>query len=159
MRFRAFCTAILCASMLAAPIAAKAQDTGGTASSETVKKDLADTIERSKAHPAEKRDAVVEDVRTSLEKFDDWYHQRMISLKKGWADLSDDTREGLATASKELREYRNEMSEWLGKLQTGAKETWEETKAGFSKSYAKFNAAWDKHDEETEKAGVEKKSP
>ena len=159
MRFRAFCTAILCALMLAAPIAATAQSTRSGTSSESVKKDLADTMERSKAHTAEKRDEVVEDVRSSLEKFDDWYHRRMISLKEGWAKLSDDTKVELATASKELRAYRNEMSEWLGKLQTSAKESWEETKGEFSKSYAKFKASWDKHDDETDKAGVEKKSP
>ena len=65
----------------------------------------------------------------------------------------------LASAFKELREYRHDMSEWLGKLQTSTKESWEETKSAFSKSYAKFKESWDKHDEETEKAGVEKKSP
>jgi len=65
----------------------------------------------------------------------------------------------LASAFKELRVYRHDMSEWLGKLQTSTKESWKETKSAFSKSYAKFKESWDKHDEETEKAGVEKKSP
>ena len=158
MRFRAFCAVLLCACMLGAPFAVNAQDKSGSTSSETVKKEMTETIERTKEQAEEKREELVEDVRTSLDKFDDWYHERMVSLKENWAKLSDEGRDRLADASKELRERRHDMSEWLGKLQETAKATWDDTKAEFNKAYAKFKDAWDKHDDEAKEAGVEKKS-
>ncbi|MEE4377520.1 MAG: hypothetical protein V2J55_08405 [Candidatus Competibacteraceae bacterium] len=126
--------------VLAASSSDSEQNQSGS-SAEAVQEETAEALAAIKDYTLEQRDEMVEEANQLLAYLD----QRIADLSEKIDEKSASANDAIKTQWRDtlqtLREQRIEISQWLGGLQYGSQEAWEEVKTGFTQAYQDLSDA------------------
>ena len=113
-----------------------------------VRQETQELIQALGDYTAEQRDQAVQKTQTALDKLDRRIDELETRIEKNWDKMNKDVREKARSDLKALREQRNEVAEWYGRLKTSSTEAWEHIKKGFLDAYKSLGDAWEKSEKE-----------
>lgn len=105
------------------------------ASSENPKEEVKEAAEAIGNYTVEQKDEAVAESKELMEKLDDKISVWESKMDANWADLKESSKENYRKSLREMRQQRNELSEWYGSMKHSSGEAWDEVKDGFSSTY------------------------
>jgi hypothetical protein len=107
----------------------------GKTQREQVRQEVDEAVDAIRDYSADRRDEAVARARESAEDADRRIDALEAQMGPRWNAMSDAARTRSQQAMTELRQRRNELSEWYGGMRHGSEAAWSEVRAGFVKSY------------------------
>jgi hypothetical protein len=108
-------------------------------SAEAVKQETMEALAALQDYTIDRRDEMIEEAKQLLASLD----QRIDRLSTKIEEQSESVQDSIKTQWREtlvsLRKQRVQVAEWLGGLQYGSQEAWEEVKEGFSQAYQELS--------------------
>lgn len=101
-----------------------------------------------KKYSVEQRDEAGKQVKSSLDKLDADIERLQQRLDKKADDMDQAAREKARATLAEIRQQRNDLSEWYGAMQHSTDKAWLEIKSGFVKSFNTLQRSFDKAQKE-----------
>jgi hypothetical protein len=137
-------SALMATVLLATPpIAFAASNTDKTTRAE-VSKEVADAIEAIKNYSADQRDEAVVRAKTLLEDVDARIEQLEARINERREQMSESARNAARAKLEDLRQKRDAVANWYGRMQYSSDRAWEQIKTGLSNAYSDLSNAWEK---------------
>jgi gas vesicle protein len=108
-----------------------------------VSKEVMDAIAAIKDYTADQRDEAVARTKTLLEDIDTRIEQLEARINERWEHMSESGRNAARAKLKALRQKRDAVAEWYGRLQHSTDRAWDHIKAGLSEAYSDLRDAWE----------------
>lgn len=122
-----------------------------TTSIEEVQSETSEAFQAIGEYSIDQRDIAFSKIEQTMARIDDEIDALENRSRENWSEMTDEAKEQRATALRELRARRNELSERYGELKHGAETAWDELQEGFSDAWEALSDAWQSADD-TEKA-------
>ncbi len=140
---RLFCLPVLLSFCFMLVFAAYAQ-----ASSKEMKKEVSEAASAIGDYTIEQKDAAVSKAKEMMAALDQKTDSLERKLEANWENMQQASRGKYQKSLKELREKRNQLSEWYGGMKQSSKEAWTEVKKGFASTYDGVVKAYEDTEEE-----------
>lgn len=118
------------------------------ASGKEMKKEVSEAASAIGDYTIEQKDAAVTKAKEMMDKLDRKTDSLERKLEGNWADMQQASREKYQKSLQELRQRRNQLSEWYGGMKQSSKDAWTEVKKGFSNAYDGVVKAYNDTEEE-----------
>ena len=109
-----------------------------------VKQETQELLQTLEAYTADQKDKAVDSTETALDKLDKRIDALEARVDESWDKMDKDARKKARDSLKALRNQRNQVAEWYGRLKGSTENTWDHIKEGFSDAYKELNDAWEK---------------
>ena len=119
-----------------------AQDESDPTTLDEVQADFSEAFASIGEFTADQRDAALAVLDETLSRLDTRIDEIETRVREDWSEMSAATRERTATALRELREERNQLSESYGALAQGTATAWDDLMAGVRAGWAEVGTAW-----------------
>ncbi|OOV88366.1 hypothetical protein BTA35_0202295 [Oceanospirillum linum] len=139
-------TSFLLLSVASFSMAANKEDTNVTA--QDIRQETADVVETLQAYTEDQQQEAVQTARQVMQRADERINQLEAQIDNRWDQLSKPARKETQAALRELRQERNQLSEWYGSMKESSKGAWSEMRNGFNKAYQSMSDAWQDAQEE-----------
>ena len=141
-----FIASFLLFSMASFSMAGNKQDTDVTA--HDIKQETADVVETLQAYTQDQQQEAVQTAKQVMQRADERINRLEARIENRWDQLSKPARQETQAALRELRQERNQLSEWYGSMKESSKGAWSEMRNGFNKAYQSMSDAWQDAQEE-----------
>ncbi len=112
------------------------------ASGKKVKKEVGEAASAIGDYTIEQKDAAVAKAKELMDQLDQKTSKLEINIEKNWDTMKTATRQNYQKSLKEMRQRRNQLSEWYGGMKQSSKDAWGEMKQGFADTYDKVVNAY-----------------
>jgi hypothetical protein len=102
---------------------------------EEMKKEIDEAVDAIRDYSLERRNEAVVRARQSADDIDRRMGQLQAQMEQRWDRMSEAARTRSQQEIADLRQRRNELSEWTGGMRHSSAEAWDEVKTGFIESY------------------------
>ena len=121
---------------------------GDKATATDVKKETMEAVEAIKNYSVQQRNKAVKKADEVMKDLDARIDQTQARIQDKWNEMDQAAREKTKETLRELREQRNELSEWYGGLKHSSADAWDHVKKGFADGYESLAAAFDRAEKE-----------
>lgn len=108
-----------------------------------VKKEMHDLTEVIGDYTHDRRDALAESSRKTLQNIDEKTQELNTRVRGEWDKMSDTAKANAQAAMDVLYQRRLAVAERLGALEQSSSETWSEIRTGFSAAFTELRMAWE----------------
>ena len=109
-----------------------------------VKQETQDLLQTLEAYTADQKDKAIRRTKAAVDKLDKRIDALEARVDERWEKMDKNARKKARDSLKALRQQRNQVAEWYGRLKGSTENAWEHMKEGFSDAYKELNDAWEK---------------
>ncbi len=121
-----------------------AQASTDKTSIQEVKQETQDLLQTLGAYSAGQKDEAIRRTKAAVDKLDKRINALEARVDERWDKMDKGARKNARDSLKALRQQRNQVAEWYGRLKESTENAWEHMKEGFSDAYKGLNDAWEK---------------
>lgn len=118
------------------------------ASQDEVMKEMQEAASAIGEYSVDQKDKAIVEAKELMDKLDKNMEETESSMKEKWNSLEDSAKQNYELSKKEMEKQRQELADWIDKMQDSSADAWEETKKGFAGAHDSLSSSWQRVKEE-----------